>query len=138
MEAKEEKAQQIYAEFQALNQHIKQLQKQLELITNQLVEMSVTNNSLDELDKIKVGKDIYVPISSGIFAKATIQDTSQLLVNVGANVVVKKDVTSTKKLIQKQIAEIREIQKRLLDELDKMTNHAAKLEMQLQNLISEG
>ena len=137
MEQKEKKAQELYMEFQVLDQHIKQLQKQLELITHQIIDLNVTSNSLDEFNKITAGKDIFVPLSSGIYVKANIKDTSELLVNVGANVVVKKDVTSTKKLIQNQIEEMKKIQKQMVEELEKLTNHAAQLETQLQSLVSQ-
>ena len=134
----EKKAQEIYTEFQVVEQHINQLQKQLEVVTHQLLELNATSNALDEFDKITVSKEIFVPLSSGIFAKADIKDTSELLVNVGANVVVKKDVATTKKLIEKQMEEIKRIQKQMIQELENMTHHAANLEMQLQSLISEG
>ena len=137
MENKDRKAQEMYMEFQVLDQHIKQLQKQLEMVTHQLIELTVTSNSLDEFNNIKNEKDVFVPLSSGIFAKASIKDTSQLLVNVGANVVVKKDVAETKKLISNQIEEIKKVQKNMIDELDKMTEHAAQLEKQLQDLVSD-
>ena len=137
-EEKEKKAQELYMEFQMIEQHIKQLQGQLEVITNQLIELSTTRNSLEEFNKINMDKEVFVPLSSGIFAKAKIKDTSDLLVNIGANVVVKKDIDSTKKLIQNQIEEIKKIQRQMIDNMEKMTNHAAQLEMQLQSLISEG
>ncbi len=137
MEDKEKKAQELYMEFQLLDQHIKQLQKQLELVTQHLIELTVTSNSLDEFNKLSAGKEIFVPLSSGIFSKATLKDTSELLVNVGANVVVKKDVIATKKLIQNQMEEIKKTQKQIVDNLEKMTNQAAQLEIQLQSLISE-
>lgn len=137
-EDKEKKAQEMYMEFQALDQHIKQLQKQLEMVTHQLFELNATSNSLDDFKKIDSGKEIFVPLSSGIFAKANVKDTSELLVNVGANVAVKKDIASTKKLIQEQMEEIKKIQKQMIDELEKMTSHAAQLQMKLQELISQG
>lgn len=136
-EDKEKKAQEVYSEFQMLNQHIKQLQNQLEAITQQMMELAGTRNSLDEIEKVKEGKEVFVPLSSGIFVKANIKDTSDMLVNVGANVVVRKDIASTKNLIQRQMEEMKKIQKRMLEELEKMTNHAANLEAQLQNVISE-
>lgn len=137
MEEKEKRAQEMYVQFQALDQHIKQLQKQLEMVTHQLIELTATGNSLDEFKSISAGKEIFVPLSSGIFAKASIKDTSELLVNVGANVAVKKDVASTKRLIQNQVEEIKKIQRQMIDELEKATSHAAQLESQLQELVSE-
>ena len=138
MKEQEKKVQEMYMEFQMLEQHIRQLQKQLEAVTQQLVELTVTSISLDEFNKIKPGKEIFVPLSSGIFAKASVKDTSELLVNVGANVVVQKDVASTKKLIQRQMEEIKKIREQMVDELEKLTSHAAQLEMQLQSMIGQG
>lgn len=137
MDEKEKKAQEVYMEFQALDQHIKQLQKQLEMITHQLMEISATSHSLDEFGKIQPGKEIFVPLSSGLFAKAEIKNTSELLVNVGANVAVKKDIASTKRLMQTQFDEMKKIQSRIIDDLEKMTSRAVQLETQLQSLMPE-
>jgi prefoldin alpha subunit len=135
-ENREKKAQELYMEFKVLEQHIKQMQAQLEALTHQLFELHSTSSSLDEFKKISAGREIFVPLSSGIFAKASINDTSELLVNVGANTVVKKDADSAKKLIQKQMEEIKKIQKHMISELEKMTNHASRIEMQLQAVVS--
>lgn len=137
MEEAQKKAQEAYLEYQALDQHIKQLQKQLEALTSQLMEMSATSMSLEEFEKIKIGREVFIPLSSGIFAKASVKDNSELLVNVGANVVVKKDVISTKKLINKQIEEMKKLHGRMLEDLEKMANRAAHIEAQLQNLVSQ-
>lgn len=133
---KNKKAQEMYMQFQVIEQHIKQLQRQLEMVTHQLLELNVTSNSLDDFKKINTGREVFVPLSSGIFAKAVIKDTSELLVNAGANVVVKKDVAETKNLIQRQIEEIKKVQKQMIDDLEKMTAHAAQIESHLQDLVS--
>ena len=135
-ENKEEKAREMFMEFQSLEQNIKQLQKQLEMITGQMIELTATNSSLDEFANVDIKKEVFVPLNSGIFAKASINNTQELLVNVGANVAVKKDVASTKKLISKQVDEIRKIQGQMIDELEKMTNRAAELEATIQGLVS--
>lgn len=136
-ESAEKKAQEMYMEFQVIEQHIKQMQSQLEMVTSQLIELNAASGSLDEFKKISPGKEIFVPLSSGIFAKAGIKDTSELLVNIGANVAVKKDVDSTKKLIQSQIEEVKNIQARIINELEKLTSHASQLEMKLQSMVAK-
>ncbi len=138
MEDKEKKVQEMYMEFQMIDGQIKQLQNQLEMITHQLVELTVTGGSLDDFSKIKEGIEIFVPLSAGIFAMAKLMEKSELLVNVGANVAVKKDIPSTKALIQNQIEEIKRIQNQMMDELEKMTGKAAQMEMQLQGLMQQG
>ena len=138
MEEKEKKAQEMYAEFQMVDGQIKQLQNQLEMITHQLMELTFAGNSLDDFSKIKDGREIFVPLSAGIFAKAALIDKSELLVNVGANIAVKKDVPSTKALILNQIEEIKRIQKQMADELERMTGKAAQLEMQISGMMQQG
>ncbi len=137
MEQNEKQAQEIYMEYQMLDQHIKKMQAQLEAITNQLMEATSTNNAIDELDSIKSGREIFVPISSGIFVKAEIKSTSDLLVNVGAGAVVQKDRASAKKLVQDQIEEMKKIHTRMVNELEKMAARAGEIEQALQKIMPQ-
>ena len=137
MDEKEKNIQEMYMEFQMLDQRIKQLQSQLEMLANQLMELNATGNSLDEFSKITDEKEVFVPLSSGIFAKATMKKSDELLVNVGASVVVAKDIPSTKKLIQNQIEEIKKLQQRMVADLEKMADRAGQLEMHLQSMMPQ-
>ena len=51
MTEKEEKLQKLYMEFQMLDQHIKQLEKQNTALNNQLMELTVTNQSLEDIKR---------------------------------------------------------------------------------------
>ena len=137
MEQNEKMAQEMYMEYQMLDQHIKKMQSQIETLTNQLMEAAATKNGLDELDKINSGKEIFVPISSGIFVKATIKETSELLVNVGAGAVVQKDLLSAKKLVQKQLEEMKNVHERMINEVDRMARRAAEIEAEIQKLMPQ-
>jgi len=137
MEQNEKQAQEMYMEYQMLDQHIKKMQAQLEAITNQLMEAASTNSAIDELEKIKNGMEIFVPISSGIFVKAAIKDTSDLLVNVGAGAVVQKGRASAKKLVQAQIEEMKKIHERMVSELGKMAARAGEIEQALQKIMPQ-
>src|SRR3989338_5850157 len=137
MEDKEKQAQEMYMEYQMLDQHIKKMQAHLEAITNQLMEAASTNSAIDELEKIKNGMEIFVPISSGIFVKAAIKDTSDLLVNVGAGAVVQKGRASAKKLVQAQIEEMKKIHERMVIELGKMAARAGEIEQALQKIMPQ-
>ena len=100
MEEKEKKAQEMYMEFQMLDQHIKQLQQQIQAVTQQLMEFEVTSMSLEDLQKVPSGKEIFVPLSSGIFTKATIKDTSELLVMSAQMSLCRKILHQQKSLLQ--------------------------------------
>ena len=132
----EEKLQKLYVEFQMLSQHIKQLEEKTAALNNQLMDLAVTNQSLEDMKKLKQGTEILVPLSSGIYTKAEIKDSKNVIVNVGSNVTTVKDIDSTKKLIESQIEEIKNLQERLVNELQNNTSKAAILEEQINNIAS--
>jgi len=136
MSEKEEKLQKLYLEFQILDQQIKQLEKQSLMLNNQLIELMITNQSLDDIKQVKEGTEILTPLSSGIYAKAELKDSKNFIVTVGSNVALAKDADSTKKLIEAQIDEIKKLQESLVSQMQNQTAKAAVLEDEINNLIS--
>ena len=132
----EEKLQKLYVEFQMLSQHIKQLEEKTTALNNQLMDLAVTNQSLEEIKKLKQGTEILVPLSSGIYTKAEIKDSKNVIVNVGSNVTTVKDIDSTKKLIEAQIEDVKNLHERLVNELQNNTSKAVILEEQINNIAS--
>src|SRR3989338_3580254 len=137
MTEQEENLQKLYIEFQLLNQQIQQLEKQNEALNNHLMELMVTNQSLDDLKDIKEKTEILVPISTGIHAKAEIKDSKSFIVNVGANVALVKDLKSTKEIIENQIGEIRELQESLAGQLQERVAKASSMEQEISQIASE-
>ena len=77
------------------------------------------------------------PLSSGIYAKAQLKDSKNLIVNVGSSITVVKDVNSAKKMIEDQIEEIKKLQENLVDQLQTQTTKAASLEQEINTIASE-
>ena len=136
MNEQEEKLQKLYMEFQILSQRIQQLEKQNEALNNNLMELMVTNQSLDDIKSIKEKTEILVPISSGIYAKADIKESDSFLVNVGANTILVKDLKSTKEVIESQIVEIRKLQESLAEQLQERVAKASSMEQEISNIAS--
>ncbi len=136
-ENKEKRLQKLYLQFQMLDQQIKQVQQQATALNTQLVDLVGTTQSLEDLKNVKAGTEILVPISSGVYSKAEIKDTQNLIVNVGANTTVKKNVNDTKKIIEEQIEEMKKLQKQMLEELNRLTTQAALIEKEMNKISSE-
>ena len=134
-EEKQKELQQKYMEFQMLDQQIKQMQKQLQMIESQLQELNNTQESLDDLNKIKQGTDFLAPIASGIFVKGKLSENSELLVNVGANVTVSKAVSEVKGMLATQIKELQELQQNTAAQFQMTTQKAVKLQNELEKLV---
>src|SRR3989338_4487809 len=86
-----------YTELQFISQQMKQIQNQLLLLNNQIQELTHLQQSMTEFKELKDGTEIKISIGSGIYADAILKSNNSLLVNVGAGVVVKKDIESTKR-----------------------------------------
>jgi len=123
-----------YIELQVLDQQIKNIQKQLQMIDDQMIELIITRQSIDELKDVKLKSEILSPIASGIFVKSDIKDNNEFIVNVGSNVAVKKTREEVKELIEKQLYEIKNVQNELLVNLQKMVLEAQNIEKELQNV----
>ena len=138
-EAKQKELQERYMEMQMLEQQIRQIQQQIQMLENQLMELTATSQGLDDFEKTSKGTDILVPLSPGIFTKATLKDNKDVIVNVGANVAVKKDIRSTKDLINKQAVEIKRFQEEMMVELQKLGLKAGSIEQEINNtIVGEG
>jgi len=137
LEEKEKKIQKLYFQFQILDQNIKQIQQQTVTLNSQIVELVSAVQSLDDLKNVKPGTEIFVPISSGVYAKAELKDNENLIVNVGAQITVKKDIIDTKKIIEKQIEEMKKLQKQTVEELQHLATQAALIEKEMNKLSSE-
>jgi prefoldin alpha subunit len=134
--ANEEAAQQYYMQFQQLQQHIKQTQHQLEGIEQHMMEAVVAKNGIDELQKAKVGSEMLVPITSGIFVKASLLNNSEVLMNVGGKTVVSKDFKKAKMLLEGQIEEMQKAQEKLGNQLQQLIMQAKAIEQEMQKVMN--
>ena len=136
MKENEKRFQEIYVEFQVLSSSIQQLEKQSAALENHLLELMTTKQSLHDMENVKPGTEILVPLSAGIYAKADIRENDRFIVNVGSNIALSKSLASTKNIIEGQITEIKKLQENLSQELGVSTAKAAELEEELNKIAS--
>jgi len=134
MEVKKQ-LQEKYIELQNLDRQIRLLQQQFQNLENQILELQIVKQSLDDLRKIKLEKELLVPISPGIFIKTILKDNKNLVVNVGASVAAKKNVTQTKELLNIQMEEVKKLQMNILVDMQKLSDQARSLEKEINELV---
>ena len=131
MEKDAQKLQQKYIEMQIMDQQMKQIQQQIQLIESQLVEVENTKQALNDLQKTNNGSEILAPISNGIFLKATLTDNQKLRVNVGSGTVVEKTIPEVMDIIEEQEGEIKKAYGQLTAEMQKLSTKALAMEEEL-------
>ena len=124
-------------EMQMLEKQMQEMQKHEQLVEQQLMELMIASQSLDEFKDTTKGDEILVPISSGIFAKAELKNNKEFLVNVGANTVVVKDIESTKKLMDKQVEDMRDVHTKVNMQIQRMALQSSAIEQELRELASK-
>ena len=134
---KEKEMQELYINLQLLTNAIKQLQRQIQMLEERFVEMQVVKSSLDELGEVKVGSSILVPISDGIFCKASLQDNKELLMNIGGSIVVKKGIPDAKEYIDERIEELKKNREEMSGQLNTVVEQTQRLQDKFNSLVKE-
>ncbi|MBI5398229.1 prefoldin subunit alpha [Candidatus Woesearchaeota archaeon] len=129
--------QEKYAEYQLLEEQIKQVQQQIQKMDSQLADLESIHEGLEDFKNAAEGSEVFVPVSNGIFLQANLASNKKLLVNVGSSVVVEKTVDDTKKLLGDQQVEISMYREQLLAHLNKLPEQMQHLQAQLEKMIRE-
>jgi len=132
----EEKLQNMYMEYQMISNSIKQLEQQNVSLDNQLMELAHTSQGLIDMKDVKKGNEILVPISAGIYAKAELKEEGNFIVNVGADIAVKKNIVDTKMIIDGQMEEIGNLKEKISLELQKSADKASLMEKEMSQMAS--
>ncbi len=124
-----------YTELQMIDQQIRQIQQQTHMLQQQSAELELVKNILDEFANVEKGSEGYVTLTPGILVKAKIEKTEGVLLNVGSGAMAEKTIPETKKLLDKQIDELKKTENELTTEIDKLVTKAQKTEGELNKLI---
>jgi prefoldin alpha subunit len=112
--------QEVYMELQLLDQKIKKVQKQLEKLEEQLADVGEVKNALEQFADIQPGTEMRVPLANGIFFRAELKDATEVLVNVGSNIIVAKKVVDVRKMIDGQLEELTAYRTKVVQQFEKL------------------
>ncbi|MHA1273311.1 MAG: prefoldin subunit alpha [Promethearchaeota archaeon] len=119
-------SQAIY-QFQFLRQQQEMLENQLNIINVSLQNLMTTKTTLENLNDVKDGQEILIPVGGLINLKGTIGDTKKVLLYISQDVVVEKNIDDAINFINKLIEQHRE-------QLNYTSNQLKQTESALQNL----
>ena len=97
-----------YRQLQQLQQQVEQITEYVERMQGQQKELDASIEALSELQKTNINTEILAPIANGIFLKAELKDNQKLVVNVGAEVTVEKNIPEVLRLLTEQKEKIAE------------------------------
>lgn len=118
-----------HQQVQVLEYQIRQLQKIIESVDSQLLEINNTIDALKDFDKLNLDTEVLFPLANGIFAKGRITDNKILRINIGSDVNVEKSVNDTIIMMQKQAKEIESYRDEINTQLDKFISKIDELQV---------
>ena len=92
-------------QYQQVSEQIQQFNAFYQELANKSAEIQGVIKALEDIKGTK-GKKMLVPISSGIFIHCEMADNSEVIVNVGANVCVKKPIEEARRLLGVRLEDV--------------------------------
>ena len=136
MSETESKYQQLLSEERVLEDQLNDMQSRIEIITAQIqehVNASVTMSNL----KNEQGHDALIPIGAQIYIKGTINDTSKVLIGLGAGISVEKTAEQANADLEARVSNMQKLLASLRDEYAKIAEKVNNLRSQLGETAQE-
>ena len=116
---KKEDIQSKIIEMQVIENKLKQLDQQLNLVDQQLVEDTKLESNLKDLEDKPKSEAIF-PLGGGIFARGSLDKPDKVLVSVGSGILIEKSIKDGLKTLDKR-------KNRLVEAKEELGNHVKKL-----------
>ncbi len=133
----QQKLQEKYVLYQLLQQNLDALQQQMQHIENQFLELSSSIQLLDDLKNIDEKNEIFLPLGSGCYGKGKIDKKSDILVNIGAGVMITKDLGSAKKFLEERQKELEKIGGNIQNQMQRVTEEINFLVADIEKLAQK-
>ncbi len=126
--------QELYMRASYLEKSSEEAQQQIEFLTRELEELAAFDEYLNALANTAGGTESFSAMGKGLYVKTNVSD-SNVYVDVGAGVLVKKTPLETKKVISLQMEKLEQARTHLLERVSSFTQ---ELRMLLSTFESEG
>lgn len=131
----DEEINRLVAEIQLLEATVNALTSRLELTEAALNESRMALETLKAIKGASKGDSILVPIGADSYIFAKIDSTEKVIVGVGANVRVEKNIENSIEMINQRINQLEQIQKALEQQLIQASQRLGEARENLERLI---
>lgn len=132
MKKNEKETQEKYVEFQILSNQLKQLQQQFLNLDSHVLELTSLLNSINKISEIKEEQDSLIPLGSGIYLEGKIKAPKDAIITVGANIAVKKSIEDTRKLVERQLEEMKNLVAETEHQMEYLNEHLFNLKKEIE------
>ena len=109
-----------------MEQEARQIEQQLQLLEQQVIELQLLKLHLEELAEGKEKKEILSNLGRNIFVEAETK-SNEFFVDIGAKIILKKDVKETLEIIEKDISRLTSGKDMIMQELERLAGEMSQI-----------
>ncbi len=99
----------VLAEYEVLRTQAEALQQNLELVNQHISEFRRTIEAIEEVERLKEGNEILVPLGAGSFVRAELKDTGSVILSLGADVAARRSTAEARQELEARVRELERV-----------------------------
>ncbi|MEM4679681.1 MAG: prefoldin subunit alpha [Thermofilaceae archaeon] len=125
---------QLVAEYTLVSQLAEEMRKRIELLNASINEVAAARRALEETQNLNEGDELLVPLGAGVFVRVKLANKSSVVVTIGANIMIEKNVDEALKIVGSREQQIRDALQRSMAEYQALLNRLQELEQQIRSM----
>ncbi len=122
--------------FEGLRKEAEGIQERIEEIQTMKNELDRTIEYLEFFDKVE-SVDALLNLGGGVFAYADVKENRKVLVDVGAGVIIEKEVKDAIETLKNKKEEMEKTEQKLRDLLNQIASQMMKIQEELEELMKK-
>ncbi len=112
-----------------------EVQMQLGLLEQSIRATQITLETIENFKDLQDNQEILLPLGNLVFVKAKLADSSNVLVDIGASVVLEKSVDKAVESLTQRMEELTQRQMQLKQGLQQLVQQMEQLRAEIENLV---
>jgi len=121
-------------ELRSIMGEMEYLRSQVSTIDSMIADLRSVDATLSYIKEKGQGRPIYIPLGSGIAIKGRIEDVNDLIMDVGAGIVVGANIDEVKDEIERRISALMNLRLTLLRKIEEDSRKVNKLLEEIRKL----
>ncbi|MBI4175867.1 MAG: prefoldin subunit alpha [Candidatus Aenigmarchaeota archaeon] len=135
---KQEEVQEKLIMYQLLQKHLEELRNQGFILERKYLELEATRQAVNDIKSAGATRnEAIIPLGSGFFAYGKLADSSRMLVDVGADVLVNKNIADSESAIEEKKKDIERVVQQLQAEMNGVVQQINAIGMVLEKALQE-
>jgi prefoldin alpha subunit len=118
-------------------QQLESIDAQLQYLSTVLAEYQRAKITVEQLHATDPNTEVLIPLGGGTFINGSVKNTSNVLIGIGASLVVEKSVDDALKKLDERINKIQENQEKIVSIGQKIQCDAEDLSQKTQKMMEE-